>query len=137
MAEGTPTVITDRDEMLNRQVHPDLLHPVQIITSTAFTPSKSDAGMLSTLREAVAPSEAHRRWTEDLNRKSVGTWGVEVGEANDLDLICLDDACLPESPADHASVDFSASRSKGQLRQLGRKLRDASVARGPLFVPDP
>ncbi|MHB1491476.1 MAG: hypothetical protein ACYCTH_13435, partial [Cellulomonas sp.] len=68
-------MLTNLDEVLNRQVHPTQLHPLQVVMSTAFTPSDLDAGMLSTLRGSVSPDEAHRRWVADPKHKSAGTWG--------------------------------------------------------------
>ena len=135
MPNGSPTAISARSEVLNRQIHPTLLHPVQTVMSTAFTPSDGDAGLLSTLRGTVDPAEAHRRWTDNPAQESAGTWGIKVGDAAELDLPCVDDSCMPDTPDDHASVDFTAFPSKGVKRQLGRKLRNASVSAGPLYIP--
>ncbi|MHB1491308.1 MAG: hypothetical protein ACYCTH_12555 [Cellulomonas sp.] len=86
------------------------------MTSTVFTPSDNDRGMLSTLRASLSSQEAHRRRVEDLKQESVGTWGIRVGDATDLKLECVDDACLSTSPDDHASIDFTAAPSKGAMR---------------------
>lgn len=134
MPDGQPTAINAPAEVLNRQIHPTLLHPVQTIMSTAFTPSDGDVGLLSTLRGTVDPAEAHRRWTAKAEQESAGTWGIKVGDALALNLSCVDDSCLPDSPPDHASVDFNGAPSKGAKRQLGRKLRNASVSAGPLYI---
>jgi hypothetical protein len=96
-------------------------------------PSEGDAMMLSTLRERVGADECYRRWTEELGRISVGTYGVSVGECIDADLTALDDGA--EDAPDHASVDFSKHDAKAQRLQRARKLRAAAVARGLLYSP--
>lgn len=125
--------ITDRDEHVLRQVHPSLLTPAGEIMKTAFAPSDRDAGLLSTVHGRVAPAEAYRRWTQDKGLESIGTFGLEVGEVLDLSLGVLDDSAVVEP--DHVSIDFRQVPSKGRVLQLGRKLRDAAVARGCLHGP--
>jgi hypothetical protein len=98
--------------------------------SAAFTPSKRDAGMLSTLHGRVGPAEAYRRWTHDKGLDSVGTYGVDVGEVQDVGLSAVDDSQVTEP--DHVSIDFREVPTKGMLTQLGRKLRDAAKSRGCL-----
>lgn len=128
-----PTPIDDVDEVLNRQV-PSVLwdHAQGRPMSTAFSPSTRDVGMMSTLRGRVDPQEAHRRYTEDLGYESLGTWGVQVGHAQDLNLECVDDGEIGALPSDHASVDFK-SLSRGARKVAGRKLRD--LASEPLYAP--
>lgn len=134
MVSGTGNLITDRAEVLRRQVHPGLLDPTVGVMKTAFTPSDRDCGLLSTLRGSVDAREAHQRWIAIPGHESAGTWGISVGEAADLSLPSLDDGHVPGMPRDHASVDFR-KHSKGLRLQLGRKLRESSVKAGPLFVP--
>lgn len=66
--------MTNLDEIVNRQVHATPVHPAQVVTSTVFTPSDNDRGMLSTLRASLSSQEAHRRRVEDLKHESIGTW---------------------------------------------------------------
>ena len=122
--------MTDRDVRLLRQVHPVLLKSSGEIMGTAFTPSDRDAGLLSTLHGRIGAAEAYRRWTESWGFDSIGTYGLEVGEVHDVGLGALDDSALVEP--DHISIDFRTVPTKGQIRQIGRKLRDAAVARGCL-----
>ncbi|PFG33647.1 hypothetical protein ATL42_1530 [Sanguibacter antarcticus] len=133
MSEPQPALISEADTVLCRQVPSALLDEACGIMSTAFTPSPRDAGRLSTLH-AVDPYEAHRRYTEELELESAGTWGIEVGLASSLHLPAYEDSCLPGMPADHASVVFTA-HTKGQQAQRARKLRDAALSQGPLFTP--
>ncbi|WP_207555732.1 hypothetical protein [Intrasporangium flavum] len=122
--------IDDLDEVLLRQVHPVHLDEDAVVQSVAFNPSREHQGLLSTLRERVGAEEAYRRH-KDAGLASAGTWGVSVREADENSLPCLDDEHLPDSPPDHASIDFSALSRKGAVR-AAKLLRDAAVARGCL-----
>lgn len=102
--------------------------------SAAFKPGQDHHSMLSTLRERVGPEGAARRH-QQAGLATAGTWGVSVGEAGTADLPCLDDEDLPDSPPDHASIDFSSLSRKGSIR-AAKVLRDAAVARGCLYRVD-
>jgi hypothetical protein len=127
------SILEDANETLFRQVHPSQF-PNGLPSSEAFVPSERDKYLLSTLRERVGPIEAYRRWTEDLGFVSVGTYGITVAEIQTESLTAIDDAEATSQP-DHASVDFTSVPSKGQRKQIGRRLRDAAVARGCLHQP--
>lgn len=129
-----PAPITDRVEVLNRQVHPSRIDPVEGVLWEAFNPGHRDHRKLSTLRGSVAPEDAYRRHTEDAGLESAGTWGVGVGEALDGSLVCLDDGGCDANPVDHASVDFNAVATRGGRQQAARKLWQAAMTRGPLFA---
>lgn len=122
--------LDDLNEVLLRQVHPVHLDEESVVQSVAFSPSRDHQGLLSTLRERVGPEEALRRH-KDSGLATAGTWGVSVGEADENSLPCLDDEHLPDSPPDHASIDFSALSRKGAVR-AAKLLRDAAIARGCL-----
>lgn len=138
-----PTRLTDRAEVLRRQVHPAQMKHDGTPSSEAFRPNPGDAGMMSTLRGSVEAAEAHRRHVEDHQRESVGTWGLSVGEVDDVELAhdgevlrlqALDDAGHV-GLADHASVDFTNMEgvvTRGKLRQVSRKLSGHANARGRL-----
>ena len=133
MAEGTE--LRDHDEVLNRQVHPgqwDTASGKPMLT--AFGPQTADRGLMSTLRGRVEANEAFRRHTVDHRLKSVGTWGVRVGDAIACELPCIDDGGSDGNPVDHASVDFR-SMTRPQMRVARRKLHEESVRRGPLYEP--
>lgn len=129
-----PVRLTVTDEVLLRQVHPDELDEVRGIHSTAFNPSAAHAFMLSTLREAVGPDEAFNRHVE-ADLASAGTWGVSVAESEVASLICVDDAHVPDTPADHASIDFNGLAGRKQRQRAARLLRDAAHDRGCLHAP--
>lgn len=135
MAE--PARLTNADEVLLRQVHPSWL-PDGVLTSAAFKPSSKDNKLLSTLHGSVGAEEAHRRWVDQADRASAGTWGVTVGEVDDttftraadqqtVSLAALNDAEQRGEP-DHVSIDFR-DLSKEQRGQAARKLKNHAVAR--------
>ena len=134
------TRLTNQDEILLRQVHPSWLVD-GAPTKAAFNPTPKDDKKLSTLREGVGAEGAYRRWTVNLERASVGTYGIAVAEvdattferASDqvaVGLLAVDDAAARGVP-DHASVIFT-DLSKEQRVQAARKLRQHAVARGCL-----
>lgn len=125
---GSPPRLTELDEVLLRQVHPEELDEAVGIQSLAFRPGSSHGFLLSTLREAVGPETAFERHVT-AGLESAGTWGVSVGEAEGQSLVCLDDADPPDTPEDHASIDFNVVGRKQQVR-AARGLRDAALARG-------
>ncbi len=120
----------EEDETLRRQVHPSRIgddgHPMRL----AYQPNSGDGGLLSTLRERVAPEDAYRRYVEEQKHESVGTWGINVSSVEEAGLVCFDDSATV--CADHASVDFREKSTTGALKQATRKIRDASVEGGRL-----
>lgn len=122
--------ITNLHEVLLRQVHPSQLLDDGRPDSSAFSAKPSHNYLLSTRREAVTAERAFREWCE--TNESVGTYGVSVGEAESQGLAAFDDSEEAGQPLGHASIDFRG-RSNGQVKQAGRKLRDAAAARGRLF----
>lgn len=132
--------LINSDEILLRQVHPSWLVDGEP-TKAAFNPTSKDDKKLSTLRESVGAAEAYRRWTVELDRASVGTFGIAVAEIDgtkferagdrvEVGLLAVDDAAAQGVP-DHASVVFTAL-SKEQRVQAARKLREHAVVRGCL-----
>lgn len=125
-----PVPLTDLDETLLRQVHPDH-YPDGVLSKSAFMPGSVDNGKMSTHRERIGAAEAYRRWTVDLQKRSVGTYGVTVGEIVSAGLVALDDEDV-EVP-DHASVDFTPYPGRSKREQLARKLREKALDRGCLY----
>lgn len=120
-------------ETLFRQVHPTQF-PGGVISKEAFIPTESDKGLLSTLRESVGAQEAHRRWTEDEKRESIGSYGITVAEVDGAGLLAVDDAEATNTP-DHASVDFNGLTTGGQRKKAARQLRDHATSRACLYSP--
>ncbi|HWV78903.1 MAG TPA: hypothetical protein VN027_16460 [Isoptericola sp.] len=122
--------------MLRRQVHPSMLDPVVGFSSAVFMPEDPDDGTISTLRGHVEPDEAYRRHVAS-DLKSVGTWGLSVGEALGHGLPSWDDGLINGNPQDHASVDFAEFPAKTRRHKIAKKLRDVAVTRGCLYSPEP
>lgn len=134
---GSQRILTDLDEVLNRQVHPIHLDEDRGLHKGAFSPTPRDDGMVSTLRGYVSPAEAFRRHTQGSGLRSAGTWGVSVGEVNGAGVSAVDDAHVAGMPADHASIDFRRVPEKPRSARLrvADALRAAAVKRGPLYQP--
>lgn len=117
-------------EVLLRQVHPLQYLVDGKLSSQAFFPSEDDQGVMSTRREEVGAERACRDWLAD--HQSAGTWGVSVGEFAEHTIETTDDSGLPDQPEGHASADYT-HLLEGARRKKGRKIRDLSWARGPLY----
>lgn len=138
-----PARLTEGPEVLLRQVHPTHAKTDGSLSAQAFTPTKRDAGLLSTMRERVGAAEAYCRWLDE-GRESLGTYGISVGEVDgvaiDLDaggtggLRAIDDS-EHVGVVDHASIDFTELPTPGKVRQAARKVREIAIQRGILHPP--
>lgn len=126
-------VLTDHDEVLRRQVHPSRKDEVEVIHFTAFQPTGDEDYLLSTASGSVDPEECYDRH-RGKGLDSMGTFGIQVGDASALRLACLDDADINGTPKDHVSVDFKPLARKERQR-AARTLRDRALQRGPLYEP--
>lgn len=128
---GIADALENPDELLLRQVHPDQIKVDGDPSSSAFRPSRSDLGLLSTRREHIGAERAYREWSKD--HLSAGTWGMSVEEIETVKLRAFDDSHEPGQPEGHASVDFQ-SQTNARQNKTGRILRDLSVERGCLHA---
>jgi hypothetical protein len=119
------------DELMLRQVHPNLMNDGRL-WSGAFTPTKSDNGLLSADRETlIKPQEAYERYlTQKKLSQGGGVWGVSIGELRAIGLICYADPVADNEA--HALVDF-ASAGVDNEKGLGKLAYLKAVARGRLF----
>lgn len=118
-------------ELMHRQVHPNLMNDGRL-WSGAFTPTKSDNGLLSADRETlIKPQEAYERYlTHKKLSKGGGVWGVSIEEFRAIGLLCYADPVVDNEA--HALVDFvsaGADKEKG----LGKLAYVKATARGRLF----
>jgi hypothetical protein len=124
-------------EVLFRQVHPDLFDGDQP-ASSAFLPSPGDQDQLSTDRSSMTtPKGAYELYVGN-KRKSIGTFGVTVGEFDEQGLGCFPDpveltGTTKANPA-HARVDFSVLGTN-QQKKAAKRLKKAAVSRGILHKP--
>ncbi len=138
MSESTPNTpsgdrLTDQEELLYRQVHPQWIRDGELKTP-AFTPGSGDDGLLSVSRSSLIDAEgAWLRHTQIKRLQSAGVWSVTVREA---ERPCWADPT--EAPPDdaHAVIDFRGL-SRGQREALAKRLKDAAQLRGCLYAPPP
>lgn len=84
---------------------------------------------------ATSPSRASgsvTQMTDVLNLASGGTWGVSVGEVDDVGLSSFDQP-LGDSPA-HGFIDFD-DLGRGAIESKAKLLRARARARGCLYRP--
>jgi hypothetical protein len=122
--------LTDRDEMLFRQVIPEWVED-GVPSSQAFAPTGKDEGCLSIARgSATLAQAAYEHHTTALGLRSAGTWGITVGEALDVGLASFDDP-QPDVPA-HGFVDFRGL-GRSTVQKKAKLLRARAHTRGRLY----
>jgi hypothetical protein len=124
--------LTESDELLMRQVHPNNMLQEGRLWSGAFTPTKADAGLLSADRDSIiSPKDAYERY---LRMKSLaqagGSWGVSIIEFAAIGLECYSDPVAGNDA--HALVDF-AKKDAGKQKGLGKLAYSRAAARGRLY----
>lgn len=138
MTREEPSRLTDRDEILFRQVHPAWVRDGRP-SGQAFRPTAKDHGRLSVARGVLTTAQAaYEHYTASLGFQSAGTWAVSVGECRGLSLPTEGDPIpeAPGQPADpaHAVIEFSGL-SKAQGEAKGAKLARFASERGRLYPP--
>jgi hypothetical protein len=138
VAPSSAVPLSDQQEMLFRQVHPNFVRDGRP-SSQVFRPTKKDGGKLSVARGSLTTAEdAFRHHTERLQLPSAGTWGVLVGECMEQALQTFPDPTTapPERFADpaHAYVDF-CGMSSSQAEARGTKLTRYANKRDCLYLP--
>lgn len=123
--------LASSDELLMRQVHPNLMQEGRL-WSGAFTPTKADSGLLSSDRDSlISPKDAYERY---LKAKALtqagGSWGVSINEFRAIDLVCYSDP-LTDNDA-HVLVDFAA-KGADKEKGLGKLAYVKATARGRLY----
>jgi hypothetical protein len=127
--------LADSTELLYRQVHPDLFREGRP-SSSAFVPTKEDAGELSVALASKTTAEgAYVTHTTVHKRRSCGTWGVTIQECSELALPAFPSPLeTPPDPA-HGHVDFNGLPSRSQMEKVGGLLARKARDRGCLFSP--
>lgn len=121
------------DELLHRQVHPSFLEAGRP-SSSAFAPSKKDAGRLSVDRSSMVSARDSFEAFTSAGFVSAGVWDVAVGECRELGLAVEHDPVKEpyENPA-HSFVDFRPL-SRSQQRSKAQLLARAAAARECQYV---
>lgn len=104
----------------------------EVISSSAFIPTKNDEGKLSVYNEGKFMSErAFEHFIRTMNRQSAGVLGISCAECAAQSLPFAED----NDPFDgHTYIDYNGL-SKGQIKAKASNLRDAAKARGWLYQP--
>ena len=136
IARKTGTQLKNGDEVLLRQIHPNLYLDGKI-ASTAFMPTADDNGELSVDRSSLTtPIASYRLYVEN-GRTSAAVYGVSVKQFEDQGISCHSDP-LPETddlkanPA-HAYADFKGIENFKKQKRVAQRLRDQAVERGRLY----
>jgi hypothetical protein len=132
LAEGEQ-LLKDPEELLLRQVNPRYLVDDGVPSWQAFRPMSADHDLLSTRRASLMnPREAYEDHCE-LGLKSVGAWGVTVGEAEQAGARAIDDSAAQESPRAHASIDFRGMATRKDKQVAAMRLAHMADVRGRLY----
>lgn len=130
--------LTDKKELLFRQVHPDLMDG-DVPASSNFKPKKSDNDKLSVDRSSLTTAaKAFELYTSN-GLKSVAVYALSVGEFETENISCFEDPVLGSAIAKanpaHSVADFSP-HSNSQRDKIAKRLRQKAVARGRLHPSD-
>lgn len=131
MPVAEPNLLAATDEILMRQVHPNVMQEGRL-WSGAFTPTKVDNGLLSADRDSIiSPKDAYERY---LKAKALaqagGSWGVSINEFKAIGLSCYSDPVAGNDA--HVLVDFAAQGTDKE-RGLGKLAYAKASARGRLY----
>lgn len=127
--------LTDDDEIMLRQVHPQWYQGGDL-ASRLFLPGSRDEGRLSVDRSALTSAEdAHVNFVSN-GGNSVAVCGVTVAEFGEEKLPVFPDplpATATTRPNDaHALVDFRSTEQRA-LKTLGKRLQNKALKRGLLY----
>lgn len=119
------------NEVMMRQVHPKMMQEGRL-WSGAFTPTKTDNGLLSADRDSIiSPKDAYERY---LKLKELvqagGSWGVTINEFQEIGLVCYSDSLLDNDA--HVLVDYTAKGAEKEIG-LGKLAYSKASARGRLY----
>ena len=134
-AEGANGPITNADELLFRQVHPNLYHG-GAVASSAFLPTEDDQGQMSVDRSSRTTPKASFDLYRESGRASAAVYGVTVGELNAEGISCHPDprpaTHTSKANAAHAYADFT-DIGTNQRKRKAQRLRTSAVSRGQLY----
>jgi hypothetical protein len=129
--------LSDADELLLRQVHPNNSQEGRP-TSAAFEPGDGDEGKLSVSRNSlISPKDAYNRHVSGKNLPSLGVWGVTNGECTANELSVIPDPIVDSDPIPddaHALILFGALGSRAR-KTKARKLAGLARERGIMYPP--
>lgn len=137
---ASETYVTEREEILYRQVIEVWTKDDGTPMSVAFRPTPKDERKLSTDRERATAPGSYQRYVENCGVEPKATWGVSVGAVLDAHLALAaekqsgnnlaveDDAGRGGNHEDHASIVFSEIKdSVNQERKVHERLSKSLV----------
>ncbi|KAB8039121.1 hypothetical protein GCL60_09710 [Silvanigrella paludirubra] len=131
MDANEETLISDPNEILYRQIHPNHYSYGQI-ASICFCPNSQDNNKLSVRQSKhVSSKEAFEIHKNILNLKTVGTWGLSVEEVSREALKVIDDSDHVSNKG-HAYINFN-SLTKNESKKIAQKLVKYAMNRGNLY----
>lgn len=132
MSNSGEVVITTADLLVYREIHPSWVVNSRL-SSQAFKPTKKDEGRLSVRNsDKITAEDCHKFQTEKLNLKSMGNYGVTIGEISEASLQCFESPITSE-PVDpsHCHISF-VSLTGSQIQTKADKLVSAARSRGQI-----
>jgi hypothetical protein len=133
--------ITDKTDVLLRQVIEQWTNADETPKSVAFRPTPKDEQQLSTDHD-VQPAEAFAGYKKRTGNAPAGTWGLGVGAILDChdDLFILKDGGTSDLHDSHASIVFPAPAvSNNALRRvherIAKELKAEALKRKRLHPP--
>ena len=129
------TALTDRGELLHRQVHPHFIDDGHIGTQ-AFKPTTKDESELSiSLGSLSTAEEAFVLYTTGYELPSAGVWSVTVEECGRLGLLARPDPLEnPVLDSAHGFIDFRET-SRKECGRLAKRLAAFARERGCQYSP--
>lgn len=130
-----PKRLTDRSELLMRQVHESWMDKGRP-ASQAFRPTPKDKKLLSTARQSLTTAqEAYELHVGPKACSSVGVWGLSVEEVELTTLAAFADPVeTPVPDSAHAVVDFNPVGTS-QAVKISKVLAAKARERGCLYRP--
>jgi hypothetical protein len=130
-----PDKLKNADEVLYRQIHPDLLD-ANVPASSNFKPKASDSNQLSLDRSSLSTPKGAFDLYVDNGKKSAAVFGLSVGEFRIENIECFEDP-IPATPTTkanlaHAIADFSP-HTKSQHEKIAKRLKQKAIQRGKLY----
>lgn len=121
--------LTDNDELLFRQIHPQHAG-TDMPSSQAFQVFSKDRGELSVDRSSLTTAANSFATFRKNGFQTVAVYGLNVGEFGSLEILCYPKPlCINKA---HAIADFSHQTRSG-CKSLAKKLRAIAHSRGRLY----
>lgn len=126
--------LTNSDEVLFRQIHPNCMHNGEP-ASDRFKPQQNDAGLMSVDRSSLTDAARSHLLFTSTGAHSAAVFGVTVQEFAEEAIECHDDslAATSTSPANpaHALADYTPHAEKN-WKLISKRLTRKAKTRGQL-----